>query len=103
MSDVAWFVAHVRPRREKKLKQYCQRERILVTLPCYRSVRKYRGKTVTFEKPLFPGYVFLELVSDQRPTIIQNDHVANLLIVHDQALFIGQLEEILKALETGLE
>ena len=103
MSDLAWFVAHVRPRCEKKLKQYCQRERILVTLPCYRSVRKYRGKTVTFEKPLFPGYVFLELVSDQRPKISQNDHVANLLIVHDQALFIRQLEEILKALETGLE
>jgi transcription antitermination factor NusG len=58
MANVAWFVAHVRARREKKLREFCERNRILVTLPCYQSVRKYRGKTVTFEKPLFPGYVF---------------------------------------------
>ena len=30
-------------------------------------------------------------------------HVANLLVVHDQALFIRQLEEILRALDTDLE
>ena len=103
MTDLAWFVAHVRPRREKKLKQFCQREKIPVTLPCYRNVRKYRGKTVTFEKPLFPGYVFLELFPDQKAKVVQNDHVANLLVVQDQALFIRQLGEILRALDTGLE
>jgi transcription antitermination factor NusG len=103
MSDLAWFVAHVRPRREKKLREYCQREKILVTLPCYRNVRQYRGKTVSFEKPLFPGYVFLELFADQRAKVVQSDHVANLLVVKDQVLFIRQLGEILKALDTGLE
>src|SRR5436309_16076528 len=103
MSDLAWFVAHVRPRREKKLKQSCEREQVLATLPCYRSVRKYRGKTVTFEKPLFPGYVFLQLRDDQRQKVLQSEHLANLLVVHDQALFIQQLGEILKALDTGLD
>ena len=103
MSDLAWFVAHVRPRCEKKLKQYCEREEIPATLPCYRSVRKYRGKTVTFEKPLFPGYVFLQLLSAQRQKVVQSDHVANLLVVYDQELFVQQLGEILKALDTGLE
>jgi transcription antitermination factor NusG len=103
MSELAWFVAHTRPRREKKLKEYCEREGVQVTLPCYRSVRKYRGKTVTFEKPLFPGYAFLQLVPDQRHKVIQSDHLANLLVVHDQTLFIRQLGEILQALDTGLE
>ena len=103
MSELAWFVAHTKPRREKKLKEYSEREGVLVTLPCYRSVRKYRGKTVTFEKPLFPGYVFLQLVPDQRHKILQSDHLANLLVVHDQDLFIRQLGEILQALDSGLE
>ena len=103
MSELAWFVAHTRPRREKKLKEYCEREGVLVTLPFYRSVRKYRGKTVTFEKPLFPGYVFLHLVPDQRHRVIQSDHLANLLVVHDQPQFIRQLGEILQALDSGLE
>src|SRR5258707_11978015 len=103
MSELAWFVAHVRPRCEKKLTQYCAREEIPATLPCYRSVRKYRGKTVTFEKPLFPGYVFIQLLSRQKPKVVQSDYLANLLVVHDQALFVQQLGEILKALDTGLE
>jgi len=103
MSELAWFVAHVRPRCEKKLKQYCARAEIPATLPCYRSVRKYRGKTVTFEKPLFPGYVFIQLLSRQKPKVVQSDYLANLLVVHDQALFVQQLGEILKALDTGLE
>src|SRR5262245_27372312 len=103
MSDLAWFVAHVRARCEKKLQQFCDRENIAATLPCFRSVRKYRGKVVTFQKPLFPGYVFVELLPGQRQKVVQSDHVANLLVVHDQALFIHQLGDILKALDTGLE
>jgi transcription antitermination factor NusG len=72
-------------------------------LPCYRTVHKYRGKTVTFEKPLFPGYVFLELFPDQKENVRQNAHVANLLVVQDQELFRHQLEEILTALSMELE
>ncbi|MCX6925170.1 MAG: hypothetical protein NT154_18450 [Verrucomicrobia bacterium] len=103
MTALEWFVAHTRPRREKKLKQYCEREAIPVTLPCYQKVHRYRGKTVSFEKPLFPGYVFLQLAGDQRQSIRQSDHVANLLVVHDQELFAQQLSDILKALDTELE
>ncbi len=103
MTDAAWFVAHTRPRREKKLKQYCEREGLLVTLPCYRVVHKYRGKSVVFNKPLFPGYVFLQLQPEHRQKVVQNEHVAKLLVVHDQQLFKEQLEEILKALDTNLE
>lgn len=98
-----WFVAHTRPRREKKLSEYCAGKGIPVTLPCYRSLHCYRGKTVTFHKPLFPGYVFLQLLPEQRGPVLQSDHVANLLAVFDQELFQRQLDEILSALETDLE
>ena len=103
MTRPLWFVAHTRPRREKKLQQFCQREGMLVTLPCYRTIHRYRGKTVKFNKLLFPGYVFLELLPEQRLRVRQNEHVANLLDVHDQAQFEHQLGEILTALETDLE
>jgi transcriptional antiterminator RfaH len=98
-----WFVAHTRPRCEKKVVQYCADLGIATTLPCYRSVRKYRGKTVTFEKPLFPGYVFLQTSRELRGKIFQSDYVANLLEVHNQAMFEQELQDILRALETGLE
>jgi transcription antitermination factor NusG len=101
--DVLWFVAHTRPRCEKKLVTYCAREGFATTLPCYRSVKRYRGKKVVFYKPLFPGYVFLRLLRLQRPKVYQSDYVANLLDVPDQTEFAQQLDDILAALETELE
>ena len=99
MSELHWFVAHTKPRREKKLVEHCQRQGIAATLPCYSSAHKYRGKTVVFQKPLFPGYVFLQLEPGQKDSVRQNDHVANLLEVFDQQTFQQQLHDILLALE----
>ena len=101
--ELAWFVAHTRPRCEKKLAEYCAREGFATTLPCYRSVRKYRGKVVVFQKPLFPGYLFLQLLPQERSKVYASDYVANLLNVVDQELFARQLGDILRALETDLE
>ena len=103
MGELPWYVAHTRPRCEKKLAEYCQRNGFSVTLPCYRSVKKYDRKTVTFEKPLFPNYVFLRLEPHQRQKVFQSDFVANLLEVTDQQLFEEQLGAILLSLETETE
>jgi transcription antitermination factor NusG len=101
--QLEWFVAHTRPRCEKKLVEYCDREGLASTLPCFKSTHKYRGKTVTFLKPLFPGYVFLELAAEQRQRAFRSDYVANLLDVFDQGTFSRQLAHILKALEEEVE
>ncbi|HWH69784.1 MAG TPA: transcription termination/antitermination NusG family protein [Candidatus Sulfotelmatobacter sp.] len=95
-------MAHTKPRREKKLVDYCQRQAIAVTLPCYDSAHKYRGKTVVFRKPLFPGYVFLQLEPSRKESVRQNEHVANLLDVFDQETFRQQLHDILLALEANV-
>src|SRR5262245_53472281 len=83
--------------------EYCQQQALAATLPCYESPHKYRGKTVVFQKPLFPGYVFLQLLPTQKEIIRQNDHVANLLDVFDQETFYAQLQWILQALEAKVE
>lgn len=98
-----WVVAHTRPRCEKKLKQYCDREGVEATLPLLPSAHRYRGKVVVFHKPLFPGYVFLRPTPDQHRLLRSNDYVANLLDVFDQELFEHQLNEILFALQSGCE
>jgi transcription antitermination factor NusG len=103
MDELLWFVAHTKPRCEKKLLRYCHRENLKASLPCYNAAHKYRGKTVAFQKPLFPGYIFLQISKEQQTKAKQSDYVANLLRVFDQKLFITQLEHILLALETELE
>ena len=101
MADLEWFVAHTKPRREKKLAAFCERNGMAVTLPCVNVTHKYERKTVSFDKPLFPGYVFLELRPSQVQTVRQNEHVANLLVVVDQRTFRQQLGDILLALESN--
>ena len=101
--DVAWEVAHTRPRCEKKLASYCQRHSLHHDLPCYDSVRKYPSKQVTFQKPLFPGYLFIRVSPSSRRLLMKSDYIANLLVVNDQEQFTRQLKEIHEALDSGLE
>jgi transcription antitermination factor NusG len=103
VDQLLWYVAHTRPRCEKKLLQYCEREKLDARLLCYQSVRKYRRKTVVFRKPLFPGYLFLLMQPEKRGAVLQSDHLANLLEIADQDLFVRQLDEVMRALETDLE
>jgi transcriptional antiterminator RfaH len=100
--EARWFVAHTKPRCEKKLYEHCRRAEVAATLPCYSSAHKYRGKTVVFQKPLFPGYVFLHLTPHGRNGMAQSDFVANLLEVADQTMIEAQLQDIMLALASGL-
>ncbi len=93
-----WFVAHVKPRCEKKLLEYGEVYGFKSTLPTYKSVKKYSGKEVVFYKPLFSGYVFLFINDETRKIAMQSNFVANLLHVVDQELFEQQLNDILFAL-----
>jgi transcription antitermination factor NusG len=103
MSELLWFVAHTRPRCEKKLAQFCEQNGLSATLPCQSVAHKYRGKTVVFQKPLFPGYVFLRIEQRDRRKVCESDFVANLLEVFDQETLARQLKDILRALDTNLE
>lgn len=101
--DSFWFVAHTRPRCEKKVASVASDEQLPCTLPLYRSVRQYRGKRIVFLKPLFPGYVFLKLRDSDVSRFRQNKYIANLLSVVDQPEFERQLADILTALESEIE
>ena len=103
MSELLWYVAHTRPRCEKKLTRFTEREGFHTTLPCVNTVHKYKGKTVSFRKPLFPNYVFLKLEKEQRQKVFQNDYVANLLDVPNQEEFEAQLADILTAIDSEEE
>lgn len=99
-SELYWLAAHTKPRCEKKLQAWCGQEGLGCSLPTYVSVRKYRGKEVTFHKPLFPGYLFIQMPSNYQRKVKQSDYVANLLEPPNQVEFAAQLRDILRAVET---
>lgn len=98
-----WWVAHTKPRCEKRLEDYCRRFGVPCTLPLFKSVKRYGGRTRTFTKPFFPGYAFLHCPADDTLTALRSGHIANLLPVSDQATFTAQLQAILDALNSDHE
>tara|TARA_B100000482_G_C12548763_1_gene275307 strand:+ start:24 stop:533 length:510 start_codon:yes stop_codon:yes gene_type:complete len=98
-----WFVAHVKPRCEKKLVEYGNIYGFKTTLPTYKSFKKYAGKDVVFNKPLFPGYVFLLINNESRKVALNSNFVANMLYVVEQQLFNEQLKDILYALDQEVD
>ena len=102
-SGSPWNAAHTKPRCEKKFHHWCEVEGLECELPTYTSLRKYRGKEVTFYKPLFPGYVFLRVPPMNGHKVYASGYVANLLKPPDQEEFESQLASVLLALETMAE
>jgi len=102
-SGVEWRVAHTLARCEKKVWDWLRQQGWRAELPLYRSVKRYRGKKVEFHKPLFPGYVFVQVPVNEGRKVEQHDQVARLLVPPDQAEFAAQLGAILAAIEAGLE
>ena len=94
----AWVVLHARPRCEKKLELFCRRNSLPVYLPLRRKVHRYGAREREFWSPLFPGYVFCVSAPPDRTTLRQNQYVANLLEVFDQATLVEQLSQIRQAL-----
>jgi len=54
-----WTPVKTKPRQEKKLLNYSEKNSVLVYLPLYKRVKRYDRKIVKHWLPMFPGYVFV--------------------------------------------
>lgn len=95
-----WLVVHCRPRCEKKAAYFMVEAGFLVYLPLQRSIRVYGKRERVFMKPLFPGYVFAVVPVDKKYYIRQNQYVANVIEVYQQDVFVRQLNDLKKAVES---
>jgi transcription antitermination factor NusG len=65
----AWSILHVLSNHEKKVALHLTQRDCEYYLPLYREVSRWSDRSVTLEKPLFPGYVFTRVKSEQRPKL----------------------------------
>lgn len=96
-----WFVAHTKPRREKKLAEYSLKNSINYYLPLRDSVRVYKYRKIKFTKPMFPGYVFIKCTSEEKRTLIITGHIANFLQVPDDNELMEELKPIYSGRQKG--
>lgn len=98
-----WLVCHTRPRCEKKFAALLTAEDIPHYLPLLTSVRRYDGRTRTFTKPLFAGYVFAQVAPARQTRLHQQDLLARTLEISDEAGFLRQIAEVRAVVASGYE
>ena len=103
MGEISWLVCHTRPRCEKKLAALLAAEKFEHYLPLVSSVRRYAQQVKKFTKPLFPGYVFAQVPVGKRARLYQQDLLARLIAVDDEAKFLRQLGDVRAIVASGFE
>jgi transcription antitermination factor NusG len=69
--NFAWYAAYTCARHEKYVSRQLQDRAIENFLPTYRSVRHWKDRRKEIELPLFPGYVFIRLLNDDRIRVLE--------------------------------
>ena len=96
-----WWILHTRARNEKKVAEVLATRGIGFYLPLVGVHRTYEKRKVSFQIPLFPGYVFL--CGDREACLAawKTNRVAQILQVSDQDGLWRELESIAVAVEFG--
>jgi transcription antitermination factor NusG len=67
-----WLAANTNSCREKRVAEHCHVRGIESFLPTYQSTKRWRnGCTVTLDRPLFPGYLFVRLDPANRVRVLE--------------------------------
>jgi len=98
-----WHVCHTKPRCEKKFAALMVAERLVYYLPLLNSVRRYGTQVKRFTKPLFPSYVFAQVVLERRARIYQQDLLVRAIPVEDETTFLRQLEDVRTIVTSGMD
>lgn len=93
-----WYVLHLRPRSEKKVAEYCKQANLSHYLPLRRQTRVYQRRRVSFDLPIFPGYLFASFDRDGRLAILKSNHVVRILEPGNKRELLHQLAQVRKAL-----
>jgi transcriptional antiterminator RfaH len=75
IDNLLWMPIRTKPKKEKKLAEYCEANNIIYYLPLTKSVKRYGRKTVEFYPPMFQGYIFCQLDHDLYKLLVRSHGV----------------------------
>ena len=74
-----WFAAYTCANHEKRVAGQLADRAIPCYLPLYESLRRWKDRRKKIERPLFPGYVFVQISARDRLRIVQLPSVVRLV------------------------
>ncbi len=103
MNSSPWHVLHVNSNYEKRVARSLAVRSVECFLPLYSERVKWTDRTVSTERPLFPGYVFARLSAQVRSIVITVPGVCRLLGDDETAMVsCEELDKIRTGLASGL-
>lgn len=74
-----WYAAYTLPRHEKAVADRLISQKIEPYLPLYSAMRCWNHRQVEVELPLFPGYVFVKMLLEDRIRILSRPGIIRLV------------------------
>jgi transcription antitermination factor NusG len=96
----AWYALYTCPRHEKRVAEQIKRRSFSCYLPLYRSVRRWKDRRKELELALFPGYVFVHMVPENRLQVLQVPGAVRLVSFNGRPAVLP--EEEIEALRSRL-
>lgn len=102
MVDGPWSVLQVVANHERRVARQLSVRSLEYYLPVYAERSRWSDRTVTLERPLFPGYVFVRYSPASRISFISTPGVLRLLGEESNAMVDGaEIDRIQRALANG--
>lgn len=102
MSDEPWRVLQVIANHEKRVARQLAVRSLEHYLPLYTVRSRWTDRTMTLERPLFPGYVFLRFAPEARVSVISTPGVLRLLgNTEADTVKSDEIDRIQQALRSG--
>jgi transcription antitermination factor NusG len=100
--DPRWRVLHVIANHEKKVATHLHYRSVEHFLPLYTERSRWSDRSVTLERPLFPGYIFARFAPESRRTVIASPGVLKVLGNKESEVVDAQeIERIRRAIAMG--
>lgn len=100
-SRSTWRVARTRARQEKKLARWLYARQLPYFLPLRRKTRNWRGRRISSEEPLLPGYVFFMASDEQARLAMTSRCIVDRLDVTDQPALVSELHALERLAASG--
>lgn len=87
-----WYAVYTQPHHEKKVAQELALRSMESYLPLYESIRQWKDRRRRLHLPLFPGYVFVKMESQQRHKVLDVPSVIQVLGNKGQPSALADIE-----------
>jgi transcription antitermination factor NusG len=97
-----WHAVQVMSNQEKRVTRHLETRCVEHYLPTYTEKSKWTDRTVTLQRPLFPGYVFIPVQPGNRLSVMSTPGVIHVLGTGTSGMIPGvEIERIRTALSQG--